>query len=437
MNTDTNLATDEEISSEAIIKTEDFYGKLTKMIFLLLVLVFPWIVMPNSEKPLESFREILVFIVVGFLWLVTVFRFIWRKEFEWRKTRLDWIFIAWIVILGLIFFYSSDYTTAWRGYTGSLTGGLSEYLAYLAMYFLVIQTFNFSEWKKIIILFITSLTLVLVFYMAAAVYYGSNSVLAINFARTPTLVTAVAGILALAFWWTIKRNEAKGKNRSFLLFIILFFIASMLDFHIGWWMWVAGTAILLIFDVSSRVQTYLREKEEIQLGFDKGKKGLIDLFIQGETKYLSLILFFSLSRALSPVFLGEEKLTLLPFRSFLTQYPLLGQRVIFYLALNSLIFCFGLYYYFKVKKDRTDILLVLSGLVSINIAHVLYFSESTILFFLNWILIVYSGLAFLRKAPEKDYIYFLKPGSRGKIIFVVLGSALSIIILGLIALMVV
>lgn len=424
MNTNTNLAKGEEI-----IKTEDFYGKLIKMIFLLLVVVYPWVVLPYSEEPLESSREVLIFIVMGFLWLAMFSRSLWRKEFEWRKTKLSWIFLIWVVLLALIFFYSSDYTNAWRGYPGSLTGGLSEYLAYLAMYFLAIQIFSFAEWKKIVVLFMTSLTSVLIFYMVAAVYYGNNAILTINFARTPTLITAAAGALALAMWWTIKRTEVAKKTRIFVLLVVLFFTTSLLDFYIGWWMWVAGTAVLLIFDIASRAHSYLREREEVRLGFGREKKSLVVSIFQGDAKYLSLILFFSLSRAMSPVFLGEEKLTLLPFFSFLTQYPLLGQKVVFYLGVNFIIFCFGLYYYFQTKKDRADILLVLSCLASIAVAHILYYSESTILFFLNWILIVYSGLTFLRKAPERDCLYLIKDRSPEKKVFVALSIITGIIVL--------
>ncbi|MFH1182754.1 MAG: hypothetical protein V1690_00635 [Candidatus Moraniibacteriota bacterium] len=428
MNTNTNL-----VASAEIKKTDDFYGKLIKTVLLLLVAVFPWVVLPSSVKPLESSRETLLFIVVGSLWIFMLVRFFMRREFEWRRTKLGWMFFVWIVLLGLIFLYSPDFKIAWRGYTGSLTGGLSEYLALLAFYFLATQFFDLMEWKKIIGFFATSMTLVLIFYIALTVYFENNGILTINFARTPSIVTAAVGVLALTLWWTVKRTEMVKKARSFVLFIILFFISSLLDFHIGWWMWVAGTVVILIFDFISRIQTYFREKEISQLGFSKEKKGLTTFILQGDAKYLSLILFFSLSRALSPLFLGEEKLSFMPFFSFLTQYPLLGQKVIFYLILNLLIFCLGIYFYRKLKKDRSEILLIISGLVTVSVAHLLYYSESTILLLLNWILIVYSGLTFLRKAPERDFLYMIKEKSSGKKVFVTLGVIFTIIILALFA----
>lgn len=428
MEINTNLA-----ESSVIKKTEDFQGKLIKTILLLLVVVFPWVVWPSSIKPLESSRETLIFIVIGFLWILMFFRYIKRSELEWRRVKINWIFLVWMVVLGLFFLYAPDYKAAWQGYDGSLTGGLSEYLALIAFYFLAIQIFNLLEWRKIVEIFVSSFSFVLIFYLALAIYFGSNTILTINFARTPTLVTAAAGVLALNLWWITKRSEIAKKARTFLLFIILFFISSLLDFHIGWWMWAAGTLVILLFDFISRVQTIVRTQEETQLGFVKEKKGIISLLLQGDAKYLSLILLFSLSRAASPLFLGEEKISIMPFLSFLTQYPILGQKVVYYLALNFIIVLLGIYQYIRLKKDRAEIILVISCLVSFSIAHLLYYSESTILFFLNWIIIVYSGLSFFRKAPERDFLLMFKEKSNGKKVLVTLSVIFTVLILALFA----
>jgi hypothetical protein len=52
---------------------------------------------------------------------------------------------------------------------------------------------------------------------------------------------------------------------------------------------------------------------------------------------------------------------------------------------------------------------------------------------LNWILIVYSGLTFLRKAPERDFLYSIKEKSSGKKVFVTLGAIFTLVILTLFA----
>jgi len=428
-NINTNLADREDLK-----KTEDFYGKIIKALFLLLVVIFPWVILPNSTQPYELLREILIFAIPGFLWIIIFFRSLKRKEFEWRKTKLNWIIFVWALVLGLIFIYAPNYQTAWEGYPGSLTAGLSEYLAYFLFFFLAVQIYNAEEWKKIIQIYAISLTAVLVFYIGLTIYFASNNVLTINFARTPSLVTAAAGVLALAFWWTLKRTEVAKKARSFLLVLVLFFISSLLDFHIGWWMWVVGTLIILIFDAVTRTKVYVRGQEVRQLGLNSESGGIASLIFHGDAKYLFLILLFSLSRALSPLFLGQQKLSFMPYFTYLTQYPLLGRVVFFYLFINLLVICYGLYYFWKLKKDRPDVLIILSGLACISVAHLLYYSESAILLFLNWILIVYSGLTFLRKPPERDFFYFIKPRSQGKKIFIILGGCLSIILLGLLLL---
>jgi hypothetical protein len=218
------------------------------------------------------------------------------------------------------------------------------------------------------------------------------------------------------------------KGRLFLISLLLLFIASLLDFYLAWWMWFAGIFTLLLLDLIVKIEQYLRDKDAGYLNLKgSGRADFLSELFRGDFKYLSLILLFTFSRAVSPVFLGQKELVLMPFLSYLERFPLFGQRVYFYLTLNVLVFLFGLYNFFKAKKDRQPIGIVLSGLVCVSVGHLLYFSESSLLFFLNWLLIVFGGLTFLRKSPEKDFMYLLEAGS-GKKVFVSIIATISLIL---------
>jgi len=425
INTNINMADREDIRA-----VSDRFGSAIRTVFVWGVIVFPWIVAPGLSQNLELPREIFLFGFAGLFLVLYFLHSLKRGQFEWRRTKLNWLLGAWAVVLGLIFFYSNNFKIAWEGFPGSMTAGFSEYLAFIAFYLVATQLFSEEAWKSAVQYFLVSLMAVLVFFVVVTVYFQNNNILTLDFARTPSLVTAAGGVAALAFWWVLKRNETIKKGHLLAVVLVLFFISSLLDFHLSWWMWVIGAGLVWVFDLIGRIGQYLRERNDKLIGMQNS--GLIPMLLHGDNKYLLLIILFALSRSLSPLFLGEQGVWFMPFFSYLVQYPLFGQKVFFYLGLNSIIFLFGLYYFWKLKKNRASVLLVLSGLLALSVGHLLYYTESTIYFFLNWILIVYAGLTFLRKAPELDFLYNLKPGSRGKQIFVALGSIFSVIILGLV-----
>jgi hypothetical protein len=410
------------------VSKADSWGKFIRVVIVVFLAVFPWMVLPNIAQPLELPRELLLFAFSGFLLVVWFFRALAQREFEWRRTKLGWILGLWLLVLGLLFLYSKNFQVGWQGYPGSLTGGLSEYLAFIIFYLVAVQVFSAEEWRRNLSLLANSLTYVLIFFIIATVYYRSNAILTINFAKTPTLVTAAAGVLALSLWWTTKHSEEIKKGGSFILVLVLFFITSLLDFHISFWMWVAGAAVILVFDLISRKENWKQEKETIQLGIGKAKSSFVKLFLHGDAKYLFLILLFALSRAISPVFFGEQEITVFPFMSFLIQYPLLGQKVIFYLLINFIVFCLGVYYFFRIRKERPAVVTVMSGLLAISLGHLLYYSESAIFYLLNWSLLIFAGVTFLRLAPEKDFLYLIKPKSKGEGVLAAISVGVMVVV---------
>lgn len=415
-----------------IYRRRDSWGNLLRKLISLFVVIFPWTIFPFGENPLESLREKTLFVSVFFLTIVWLLRSLEQKKFEWRKTKLNFFLFPGLAVLFLLFLYSADLKYAWNGYLGSETAGFSEHLAFILFFFLAVQLLDVAAWEKNIRRFLVSGLLTLLVSIAAAVFFRDNNLLTLNFAKTPTLFTAFCGVTAFSFWWLKKKSEPVLKGRLFLISLLLLFIASLLDFYLAWWMWFSGIFVLLLLDLIVKVERYLKDKEVGYLNLKgSGKADFLSELFRGDFKYLSLILLFTFSRAVSPVFLGQKELVFMPFAAYLEKFPLFGQRVWFYLAINTLVFLIGLYSFFKIKKDRQAIGIVLSGLACISVGHLLYFSESSLLFFLNWMLIIFGGLTFLRKQPEKDFMYLLEEGSRKKV-FITIVAILSLLLTGMV-----
>lgn len=408
-------------------KEKGIWSRSINLAVTVFLLLMPWIAIPNSNRPLELYRENFLFFCTSLFFLIWFLRMLEKKEIEWRRTTLNIPIIGWFLILTILFLYSSNYLAYWQGYPNSLTGGLSEYVSFFLIYFLVTQLLESREWEKRILLFLLSVSASLIFYILAAIYFKDNSLLTINFAKTPTLVAAASGVISLSFWFETKKVETLKKGYFLILTLIFFFITSLLDFHLSWWMWFGGTLVLILFDLLNKFRVYKKEKEEKKLGFIKKGNGLLGLILRGNAKFLFLILAFSFSRAMSPIFLGSKKLIFMPYYNYLDRYPVLGQKVFFYILFNCLIILLGIYYYFR-NKERKNIIIVIGSLVGVTVAYLIYYSESVILYFLNWAIIIFATLTFLRKVPERDYLFSFVKSPKAKIILIFLGIFFSILL---------
>lgn len=120
METNINMADQEDLRA-----VEDRFGSVIRTVFIWGVIILPWIVVPGLTQNLELPREVFLFGFSG-LFLILYFLYSLKKgEFEWRRTRINWLLGAWVVILGLIFFYSSNFKIGWEGFPGSMTAGFS------------------------------------------------------------------------------------------------------------------------------------------------------------------------------------------------------------------------------------------------------------------------------------------------------------------------
>ena len=228
INTNINMADREDVRA-----VEDRFGSVIHTIFVWGIIIFPWIVVPNFSQNLELPREIFLFVFSGLFSVLYFLYSLKKRQLEWRRTKIDWLLGLWVVVLGLIFFYSNNFKISWEGFPGSMTGGLSEYLAFITFYLISTQLFSELAWKSVMQYFLVSLMAVLVFFIVITVYFQSNSILTLDFARTPSLVTAAGGVIALAFWWVLKRNETVKKGHLLAVVLVVFFVSSLLDFHSG------------------------------------------------------------------------------------------------------------------------------------------------------------------------------------------------------------
>ena len=58
----------------------DIFGSLAKFVVTVFLAVFPWLVLPNSIRPLEFSREVALFVIAGLLVIVWLGRNLKRRE---------------------------------------------------------------------------------------------------------------------------------------------------------------------------------------------------------------------------------------------------------------------------------------------------------------------------------------------------------------------
>ena len=409
-------------------KTEE---NILKSGMIILTIAFPWLFFLYS-KPLELLKQSFLLLIVGVMLVVSLVGIIKKGTLEWRRNRFNWVVIFLSFLLGVLFLYSNNHQISWEGYQGSFTSGVSEYVTFFIFYLLGTQFFSKNSWRQNLEMFIFSLSASSIFLVMLA-YFGKSEFITANFARTPSLVVAVCGVTSLALWWTVKVKEKIMDWLNLFSALALLFISSVLDYTLSWWVWAAGTGIIVFFDFLFKHRGELERIDQRQLGIPLPKNGsFLRNITKGKGKYLFFVFLFSFSQATSPLILHTEKVSFMPYYSALLNHPILLDKILFYLVLEFFILVFGIVAFLSGKTEKNLTLAISGSLFGIMTGQLLYYSESTLLYFLIWMLFVFASLTFLRKQKELDYLREFKVSGQGKKAFAIFAIGISIIILVLV-----
>lgn len=376
---------------------------LIKILFVITAGVLPWLFFVPS-KYAELLKQSFLFLMSSLILGVCLLLVVKRDEMFWRKNFLNGLLSLFLVILLTAFLYSENHTISWSGYQGNFTSGISEYLAFILFFFLGTQFVSKKSWRQNLEIFVFSSSIVFIFLIFLA-YLGKSEFLSANFARTPSLLSAVLGVTAVSFWWLLKSKENVLDWMNLFSLLTLFFVSSILDYSLSWWVWVFGVGTIIFFDFLTKTRDQRVRDQQRQIGASLDKEGtFIRKVVGGKSKYLFFIFLFSFSQAISPIILRTEKISIMPYYETLSNYPILIDKIFFYLLLELFVIIFGVISFLRGKTEKNLSLAIAGSFVGVFVGQIVYYSESTLLYFLIWVLLVLASSSFLRRKKELDFL---------------------------------
>ena len=401
---------------------------LLQGVMIVLVVVIPWLFFLAANS-LELLKQSFLFSFVALMVGIGFFGLIRRSEIFWKKNFLNGLVLLFLVFQGILFLYSKNHQISWEGYQGSFTSGISEYLAFVLFYFLGVQFFSKVSWKQNLELFLFSISASFIFLILMA-YFGKNEFLSANFSRTPSLIAATCGVTAMAFWWMIRSKEKIMDWINLFSALVLFFVSSVLDYSLSWWVWVVGIGMIILFDFIYKTKEEKARETQRQLNMPLEKGGsFIRKITGGKGKYLFFLFLFSFSQAISPLILRTEKVEIMPYYSILSHYPILLDKILLYLLLEIFVVVFALFVFLRGKTEKSLSLAIAGSLSGIITGQLIYYSESTLLYFLIWAILILASLSFLRRKKELDFLKKIESSQGKTALTVALVAAFVLVVL--------
>ncbi len=452
-------ATTESFSQE----NNGIFNKLIQWGLGAVVFTIPLFFLPWTFEFFELNKQFLLLVLTILLFVLWVGRAVFSKGTLFKKTVLNWLVLAWLAVVVLATIFSVDQITSLFGFYGRFNGGLISILAYVLLFFLLINNIKDATGvQRLIGWWLTSLgiaTFLLILQFLGVKLFsflpGQPAYFYLIGSSLNTVVLLLAVSLPLGLWLTKTGKSAISRVGS-LIFVILSGLAMLLiDYQLGWlglaiglmaWLvlifikneqvgfkWTMLPSLLLLLAViawplSIPDLTQVRIPVEINLSANASWKIAMqniktspvlgtgpETFIFGFSKYKpdnfndSNFWAFRFDKA------GSELAQVLSTTGFV--------GFIVYLS----IFILGLYLIWKIIKDRQSVdwylkAAVASSFLVVLISQIFYFS-STVLAISFWLI-----LAFLLILSEpKEKVISLTSSPRAAFIFS-FGLALVILV---------
>lgn len=207
-----------------------------------LVALLPLFFLPWTFDPFEFNKQFLLIggaVVLLALWVTTA---VIRREVKIAKSPLNWVVLAWLVIVVAATVFSVDWITSVLGFYGRFNGGLVSVVGYAVLYFLVMQTVRLEH---------NSQGLVVAWLIGVGVS-GLVSLLQLLGVHTLPIALAQAtsftplgrslnaeGILLgtsvpLALWYARQAGKGVWRALSLVSVIVSLAVIFLVDYQLGW-----------------------------------------------------------------------------------------------------------------------------------------------------------------------------------------------------------
>jgi len=243
-------------SKEKATKGSLSLNKVIKKLIYALVILIPLWFLPITVNAIEFNKQvlmILLIVVILILWLIKALN---QGEIRWKKSILNIIIGVFLIVFILATIFSLRPYNSLVGWSTHLSGSLMNVLAFVALYFLIINTFKgLKEVFGLLFSFLISSAIVsiigLLQLLGGYIFpWNFTKIVSFNMIGTVNsfgIFSAVILILVTALLFVIKKPSVK----IFLLIlgIVNFFILLLLNFWVLWVVLGVGMILILIFSL--------------------------------------------------------------------------------------------------------------------------------------------------------------------------------------------
>ncbi len=238
-----------EVSQKANILDKIIAWGLRLTLFLVPLFFLPW-----TFEPFELNKQLLLLILTILLFILWVSKAVFVKHTEVKKSILNWLVLAWLLVVILATIFSVDPITSIFGFYGRFNGGLISLVAYVLLFFMVVNSVkSVFDASKIISWLLCSFgiaTLTLILHLFGVNIFNFSAAQLANFTLFGASLNAVVLILAasipLVIWFTREAKNIWFRILSIIYLMLAILAMVLIDYQLGWIAAIVGLLVWLI-----------------------------------------------------------------------------------------------------------------------------------------------------------------------------------------------
>lgn len=225
--------------------------RLIKLIAYILVFMTPLMFVSGTEEAFEFPKMILVYVVATTLVFLYILLAIWARRAIMRPTPIVLVFVGSQLISAIL--SSHLYTSIW-GYYSRFNGGIASAVAFVAIYFVLINIRNRNFLDDLLNVSIVSSLPITAYAIVQHFTFAPNSRIYSTFGQPNWLGAFLVVNMILVLYRTLQTNETKNKVWLSLVFVLgyagcwyTYSLSSLLGLLIG-------TGLLLLIEKKSCIK---------------------------------------------------------------------------------------------------------------------------------------------------------------------------------------
>jgi tetratricopeptide (TPR) repeat protein len=115
------------------------FSRVINWSLALLVFAVPLLFLPFTSEALEFNKQTLIFLAVVVMLGFWVIKILTTRSVSWVKTSLDYILLAYVVVLAASSFLSLDKVSSFLGYYGRFNGSFLSIISFVVLYYIIVN----------------------------------------------------------------------------------------------------------------------------------------------------------------------------------------------------------------------------------------------------------------------------------------------------------